>query len=324
MANEMRGSPEIAARSRAGRKKGIDDGYLRLTRDSLVWLLEFSWGDIGWGLQTIKSPVDVPTALKSWEQHRDKYVVQCLLRPSDKVATAKKLNAMRRRLAHLNQSVRDAYELQRQRRESLERAERALATQPPEAEKEVIVAEREKRLQVLRSVEAEHMRVKSQHERLEQELRDGEAYFAQNELLRFRKSRRYTLNPLNTANALAGLPFIGWRQSAKRCRQWPSANANGLAYQMFNIIRRIVDSQPARADLTTYARGWLGSKRSSSPNAITQLRQDWYFLRRAIESVLRSNPRAKALSYRIFAEYLRRSSARTAADLLFEEEERIV
>lgn len=315
---------EITERSRAGRKPGIDDEYLQGTRDSLVWLLEFTWGEVGWNVQTIKTSADVRRAVQSWEQHRDKYVVEALLRPSDHPATAKTLNAMRRRRARLNESARAAYEFQLQRKESLDRAERALAQSATQDEKELITAEREKRLLAFRSAETEYLAVNNRRDKLEQQIRDGEAHFARTEFARFCKSRRYTLNPLNTANALAGLPFIGWRQSAKRCKKWESANANGFTYQMFKIIGRIVNSCPSRTGLVTHAGQWLRSKRSSNPHVISQLRQNWYYLRRAIEAVLRSNPQPKALPYLISAEYLRKTSRRTAADLLFEEEERIM
>jgi hypothetical protein len=316
-------SSETTARSRAGRKPGIDDEYLGGTRDSLVWLLENTWGEVGWNVRTIKTPADVSRALQSWEQHRDKYVVVALLRPSDHPATAKTLNAMRRRLARLNESVRTAYEFHLKRKESLDRAERAMAQSTSQDEKELIAAEREKRLQAFRSAEAEHLAANGRREKLEQQLRDGEAHFARTEFVRFCKSRRYTLNPLNTANALAGLPFIGWRQSAKRCKKWESANANGYTFQVFNNIRRMVDSCPSRTELVGHAEQWLRSKRSSDPYAISQLRQNWYYLRRAIESVLKSKPPQRALPYLLSSEYLRKTTVRTAVDLLFEEEERI-
>ena len=100
--------------------------------------------------------------------------------------------------------------------------------------------------------------------------------------------------------------------------------ANGLSYQMFNIIRRTVNSCPPRPQLVGYAEQRLRSKTSSDPHAILELRQNWYYLRRAIEAVLKSKPHPRALPYLIFAEYLRKTMVRTAADLLFEEEERIV
>jgi hypothetical protein len=324
VADKMGESSEITARSRAGRKQGIDDGYLQGTRDHLVWLLEGTWGEVGWTVQKIKTPADVRRALVSWEQHHHRYVVEALLRPSDHPATSKTLNAIRRRLARLNRSIRDAYEFQQQRRESLDRAESALAQQVSQDNQERIAAEREKRLQAFRSAEAEYLAVNSRRDKLEQQLKDGEAHFARTEFVRFCKSRRYTLNPLNTANALAGLPFIGWRQSAKRCRKWKSANANGFAYQMFNIIRRIVNSCPPRSELVGHAEQWLRSKRSPDPHAISQLRQNWYYLRGAIESVLKSKPHPRALPYLLSAEYSRKTTVRTAVDLLFEEEERIV
>jgi hypothetical protein len=203
------------------------------------------------------------------------------------------------------------------------------ATQLSQGEQEVIDDKIKERAQALAHAGAEYLALRDRRENLERLLQDGEAYFARAELVRFCKSRRYSLNPLNTANALAGLPFIGWRQSAKRCRKWKCPGADGIAYQTFKIIYRIVNSCIRRSELIRYAEQWLRSKGVSgrwnwSKHAVSELQRNWYYVRRSIQTVLKTKPRARALPYMITSEYLRKTARRTAVDMLFEEEERIV
>jgi len=62
---------------------------------------------------------------------------------------------------------------------------------------------------------------------LEVQIRDLEPSFARHELFRFLKSKRYEITPESLANATAGLPYMGWRQSMRRCKERKSLIANG-------------------------------------------------------------------------------------------------
>jgi len=307
-----------------GRQQAIDDGRLELTRNYLVWLLESTWGDAGSKLRSIKSAADVRSALSAWEQcgHRE-YVVDILVRASETPATPKKLRAIRRRLDQLSESIYAAQQFQEQCRESLERAERALAGQWSDNEKVVIQEKRDERKSAFDRAGAECRSLNDRHKELLESLRDSEAYFARTEVARFCKSRRYRLTPLHAANALAGLPFIGWRQSAKRCGRLRYPHADGYTYQTFKIFRRIVDSRPRRGELVEHMEQWLRSHPESESHAIAELRKNWYYLRRAVQQVLKTKQLSRELPYAILREYLKRKSQPSAADLLFEEEERI-
>jgi hypothetical protein len=325
---------ENSTRPRVGRPESVDDATLEDSRNHLVWLLEISWGEVGWNLRTVKTAADVRCALQAWDQepYRSRYVVETLLRFSERAATAKALNERRRRLGKLNETVRNAHESLEKCWESFERAIRVPATQLSQGEQEVLDDEIKKRAQTLAHAGAEYLDLRDRRENLERLLRDGEAYFARGELVRFCKSRRYRINPLNTANALAGLPFLGWRQSAKRCRKWKCPGADGMAYQAFKIIYRIVNSCTQRSELIKYAEQWLRARRGGAhrmnwswkSHAISELRWNWYYLRRSIQTVLNAKPHPGALPYMITSGYLRRTARRSAVDVFFEEDERIV
>lgn len=95
------------------------------------------------------------------------------------------------------------------------------------AEQDVILEAINKRARVLARAGAEYTALRDQEKALEELLRDGEAYFARTEFLKFCKSKRYRLVPLNVANALAGLPLIGCRHSIRRCRRFHDAVTGG-------------------------------------------------------------------------------------------------
>ena len=247
-----------------GRDRCIEDDRLWGTREHLVWLMEVSWDTMGHVLGTIESPDEVEPSLQAWKGRSSEYVVNVLLRPSAIHATSKQLNGQRRALKVLNKKVRATYEFMEKCDESLERAMRIPTTHLPQSEQMFVDDRIRERAAALAHAGWEYLALRDQREILEKLLNDGEAHFARTEFVTFCKSGRYSLTPLNTANALAGLPFIGWRQSAKRCKKWEkSAAAKGISYQVFETIRRIVSSNDSLPELVRDAELWLRGRRST-------------------------------------------------------------
>jgi hypothetical protein len=175
----------------------------------------------------------------------------------------------------------------------------------------------------LASAQHEYNRDLRHDRHLTEQLADEEAHFAQLELLRFILSLRYSLIPINFANAMAGLPYMGWRQSFKRCRGRECQTVNGIAYRTFRIIQtavsRSVDSSESLVDsIRTFLK-----KAKAEVGFISELKKNWYYLRRAIEDSIAYNPPHDALPYRIAAEYQRISCSKTAVDVILEERERL-
>jgi hypothetical protein len=318
--NLVFGAP--AARNRRGQPQKIEDGQLRQSRDHLVWLLESTWGYVGWKLRKVRTAADVQLALESWTEDHGSYTASTLLRPNASPATAKSLNTLRRRLSDYGRRARTAYEYQEQCREALERADRAASQLLSQKELGLINRERQRRAEAYANAKEDYLSLARENDSVLSQLHASETYFALNEVLRFCRSRRYALVPLNIANAFAGLPFIGWRQSAKRCAAWECPMAGGINSQIFDAIVKITRTCAKRAGLHDHAERWLRSSRSKS-QGIAQLKETWYYFHRAIETIAKSNPSTRALPYLIFSEYRRRTAARTAVDLLFEEEERL-
>jgi hypothetical protein len=320
---------ENNAKRNLGRRTVIEDGRLWGNRDHLVWLFEVTWADVGAKLAKIKTPAQVYDALKVSEQQNRQnlhYVTQILLRQSSSPATAKLLNERRRQLDDLHKSTLEADGYRQKCRESLELADRAASPGLSEGEKVVVEEERARRAKKFAEAEAEHNLATSREEKMEQLLRDGEAYFARAEFARFLRSNRYRLTPVNVANALAGLPIIGWRQSAKRCKGQACPGANGLSIQVFETIRRIIQSGTRRSELVKHAERWLRTQRNTKSLGVPELRKSWYYLRWSIKTVLEASPRVptRELPHEIAREYWGRKNRPSNVDLLFADDESIV
>jgi hypothetical protein len=314
---------------RRGRPIAIDDGRLWGARDHLVWLFETTWADVGARLPWIKKPADVLQALQVWKEenrHNNHYLPQTLLRPSSTLATPKWLTVTRRQLGELNEAVRTANDARQKCLQSVETAQRALNDGLSESEKTIVQDQISRRSQKLAEAEAEYLVLSKQQRETQELLLDGEASFARAEFVRFCRSNRYRLTPLNIANALAGLPYISWRQSALRCKKHAAPAASGRSMQLFNTIQGIVRSCTRRSDLSGHAERWLKAQKRSKSQGVSELREKWYYLRWSIKTVLDSTPRVptRELPFAIAKEYWKRLNQPSNLDRLFEEEERIV
>jgi hypothetical protein len=209
-------------------------------------------------------------------------------------------------------------------------ANQALATQQA-SELEILraassVADMERECEIrdaaLASAQTEYKQYFRHDRHLIDQLAEEEAYYAQQELLRFVLSGRYALIPINFANAMAGLPYMGWRQSFKRCLG-RECQTNGMAYRTFRIIRsavsRSIDSSESVIDSV---RTFLKTAKAEA-DIIAELKKNWYYLRIAIDDSVANNHARDALAYRITAVYQKRSCSKTAVDLILEERERL-
>jgi hypothetical protein len=317
-------------RPQAGRPIAIDDDRLFGAREHLVWLFEETWADVGERLPWIRKPADSLDAIRVWDNPNlstgTHYLAKCLLRPSSIPATQKWLTARRLELGKLNRAVRDASSTQERCSQALDTAERALSDQLSNSDKAAVLDQISRRGQKLADAKIEFDRLKEHQHEVEKLLLDGEASFARNEFARFCASSRYRLTPMNMANALAGLPYIGWRQSTTRCKKHPSNRGEGQSFQIFKTIERIVRSCVRRSNLVGHAEKWLRDKKTRNSLGVAELRKKWYYLRWSIKTVLDVDPRVptRNLPFAITREYWKRANRPSNVDALFEEEERIV
>ena len=312
-------------------------------------LLGNTWVEVGWNLQTIETPADVPSALRAWEpEHRPYILLEILLMrptespemvwPSDCRAFGKKLDAMYRGLDEVGESIRHVADFQQRSHDSLDQANLAvnqalmllLVKDQPQKNQQTFAEERAnlvaeeqaKRKRTFELAKDTSLWLNRYRRELEQTLKDGYAYFARAELIRFRNSHRRRLNPWAIANAIAGLPFIGYRQSLKRCSKFNREKIAGLRYEIFQTVRRILKSRPLSIGLTAHAETWLRNRRASESLAISELQQKWYYLEPSIQAVSGTKIQ-EAQAYEVCREYFRRIATRSPADALLEADRRI-
>lgn len=314
---------------RPGRPLAVDDAMLVSARDQLVFLFETTWEHVGERLPWIKKPADVLETLQVWKtdnRHNHYYVAQLLLRPSTVAVEARDLASLRDQLRISNVRARDTWEVCEDCRKALETAQRALGDGLSDEDKVKVQDQIARRSEKLAKAEADYRSAHDRQKQIQESLNDAESSFARSEFVRFIKSNRYRLTPLSTANALAGLPYVGWRQSALRCKKHPAAGSNGLSIQVFNAIRRIANSCPRRSELIGHAECWLKDRKNRKSLGADELRKKFYYFRWAIKTVLEAEERVmtRGLPFAITREYWKRVNQPSPVDQLFEEEERIV
>jgi hypothetical protein len=302
-------------------RPALPEQQLRWSRDELVGLLENSWPDVGWGLIHLKSRQEVPILFALWNEQRVSHLIKLLLRPTTKPATARALAAQRKQVRCMLEKAHVAYTHEQTCRDLLNNATRALGQEGlSRAELDVVEEECKRRRINLETATEEHRRFNEAYQQATETLHDGEAYFAQQELVSFCRSGRYRINPLQTANALAGLPNIGWRQSSRRCASWDCTIANGLTYEIFLLIERICETT-GKPSVERFRELLLVEDAEST--ARNEVRKYWYYLRRSIESVSGLRLRNSQVPFAIASQYFKRTMVRSAVDLVFEEEERL-
>jgi hypothetical protein len=330
-----------------GRPKDITDEDLFRARNFLVRLLDDTWPEVGPNLETFRMSLDgsdaieasesesdfwpvvraleIPRALQVWESETDLWpVVRALLRLADPQEDSGNLSALRHLLAQTTKSFLEQVEHRRKCQEDLERANCALATNLSKSEKRRITRIRATRARTSDMAQADYETIDKQLRDLQVAVQNAEARFAQIQLAMFCQDRRYRITPLRVANALAGLPFIGWRQSAKKCVKSKPDNVDLPGYETFTNITSMVKSWDGRRDLASHAKRWLRRKRTSSASrAIRELRNKFLFLKRSIEVVLSRTYKSEDLPWLVASEYSNQKRSPTQADIVLAKEARI-
>lgn len=312
--------------SRRGRHTEFTDLELHNRRDQLVQVFENSWGQIGWELSHCSRPDELATILEPLLQSyaRDILLAYCCpsSRASDWVAL-RKVRARRRTLVPRDYVLAEA---KRRSYDNLQLVDGVLA-QGSNTKRRRFKRERKKRRKEYSGVEQECRALRIEWCGLEEEQKALEASVARQELFRFLKSERYELTPLNLANALANVPYSGWRQSMRRCIKLPRRGANSQTYQVFKAIRYLVtkaDKGTERALIREFrARIPLLSSRHRIAKAL--LAEHWLYIERAIKHVFRTNPVISAMPFKILNDYLkqRQHQTQTQADIVSAAQARI-
>jgi hypothetical protein len=227
-------------------------------RDALVGMLSAMWADIGWELLHARTTADIRQALAPLKGDSRHSKIDHFLRDSASKVTAAEV----RKSAALS-SLKHASRISAQnRRDELRKKfeEVQLAQSQATAEQlKAIESILRHRRAGYETAEKELTAAENEEKDVETKLADQEAGFAQRELLKFIRSRKYAYNPLNLANAMAGLRchtfnamrvYAGCWQSYARCSKLECAIWPNYQFQRFEIIRSIWNRRHQYAQLS--------------------------------------------------------------------------
>jgi len=317
-ANPLTAFEQAAARKR-GRPQSLRDEELWGMRGSFLDTLDRFWAQVGWELGKAKTIQQLRSAFQSLPDSSGR--LQFFVRPSISKATPKSARVTQRRLGLLIARSRSSYEHQCKLQERLDRAKNALPQASSDFQKAEIEKLRGERQEELRSFSEEYDKLQRDERNLNEQLLDQFGYIAQNELLSFIRSRRYSFSPLSLANAMAGLPNMCWRQSFKRCLKLKEKPSLGFVYRSVQFIDQ-VRKKSSKRNLANTLEAEL-CRQPKANFAVQDMKKNWYYLRRAIEESVQQKSHPGAIPYRIFAEYRRKMSSRSAIDWLLEEEQQL-
>jgi hypothetical protein len=305
------------APQRRGRPTALSDAQLHNQRDQLVQTFEVAWGEIGWELRKCKKAGELIRIFHPLAEGYIQTTISVFCRPSTEPGSAATLHKVRAEMYSLVEPVRTADALRCQASEHLRRADWALV-QAPKNKRRIVKRERKKCRKEAWKAAMQLRTLSDAKHRLEVRLQELEASFARQELFRFLKSKRYELTPLSLANAAAGLPYVGWRQSMRRCTKASSIVANGLMYQIFKSVRYLATSANKRTEnaLVTNFREGIPLLPSRYRLPRTELAEKWLYLDRAIRQSYRTKPHPKALPFEITKRYFKQIQSQSPVDMV--------
>jgi hypothetical protein len=317
-----------------GKPQTISDEDLTLRRNSLLILFEVNWGEFAWKLQYIKKPEDLLLCLRPLSVGGNaaavEPIMQCLLRRGSQERTSRSLKENRATYLYL---LKEQSNLQTYISVSNEKKTEALVAlrqarekpRPPKNAK----SQRKEREYLLRNLRKEIQNRRQAHENqiamwaslacelqgLLDKLQKQEAQFARTELFRFVRAKKYELNPRNLANAVAGLPVIGWQQSVRRCKRLSVVCGMSIQFLVFRFLRKVLirlspgsqleTEHGLRQEITKLLPKRHLKKLSEDSRVASYLDENWTALETAIRDSWSSASQSRELAYLLTAAFLR-------------------
>ncbi len=307
----------------------INDGFLEGARRQWASLLEESRPEIGWRLLQIrKNPAStIEDVRKAFQPVKEKPhnpgLAQGFYRPTFKTATPAEVHRNRVQvgelqgeLVHVQRKLADA-------ERSVSEIDSALRTATAE-QVSLVQHEIAQRKQMLLQLQNEFNLLTTQEKNLSIETSDQEAYVYASELLDFLHSHgRYAVNPVSVANALAGLPMMGWRQSHLRCSRMPLQQSR-LHYLVLEVILDLWKRRQGESKeyLTEFFKTQLPKLPTKLDYTRTFLLESFYDLRLAIEECLQIKHEDGEVPYLLTSTLMRnnRSQKSTLEKMVAEQE----
>lgn len=276
---------------------------LQSRRDHLHSILDRCFPEIGWKVNQPKRIEQVPDLFRACARHGEHDVLRLLATRLDEAAksqareyignlptrkAANKLEQLRQeitsvnsRLISISERIQEGSAL-RQRVKGLLRSGLLVPDEQVRISACSLVKE-------LRQLKKKHSTLIDLRDRATRLLFISEVYFAQREFINLQQKGRYkTLTPRIMANALAGIPFMGYRTSADICSEF-EPRADGLQMEIFKAIEDLsvhyrTEMLEQRKDLVSAVHEWI-EKLSGGGPAVSDIKQNRLILIRTVQRV---------------------------------------
>lgn len=295
----------------------IPDNFLLGSRNSWLRMFEDNWAEIGFQLLEIRrtgrgTNADVREAFDSLKGTDAGLFSKVFLQGTPERATAKEIRANRSSNSTLHRKVEG---LRSRKRDLMrDRAEVEDALEKPGHQYEEILRTEEG--QIIGSLQQADEDLKREEDKLkqsDQQNQNQEAYWYCSQLLNFLNGKRQNaVEPLNLANALAGLPHMGWRESETRCSEFDRSPCVSLSYLVVELVSRMLRNAPK--DSTTPPIEFFRSQILALPKKDNSIRavlcRAWRDFRLAVEQCWNDSKNEMFMPYAITSAFLR-NHART-------------
>jgi hypothetical protein len=247
------------ANRKLGRPESIDPDDLSQRYRDLKYFLETQWGRIGWELQRVSKPDKIREILRlvprveEWRPFLDQQPAACLLEAGGIEVEKRELDLLKERYKDADDTERrcyseyhDAYGKAAAATTALMAAISQFGVAPLLPPFFWVISLTARKLNV-RELTNETNRLKDSLDRaiekrqeLEKQLAPRRAWFARNEIVKFRKSTRFENSAINFAKAMAGLPDYAWLPSFRKCSEIRDKFDKATSYILFEIVEMLV------------------------------------------------------------------------------------
>jgi hypothetical protein len=245
-------SPPFETAKSEQSKKGrhtVEDNFLLGSRNNWLRMFEENWAEIGFALTAIRhnknsTIEDVRKAFKPLNGTDTARFSRVFVQGLPQQVTGPELRRNRIAVSELHKTIRAMHSHREVLQNYCAQADEALK-QAIESERRIIQQQVRERNERLLRCEHRLRKMEGELKELDRKVCDQEAYFYCSELLDFLcGKRRNAIKPLSLANALAGVPDMGWRSSNARCSRMPRDPSVGFPYRVFKLMCRVCRRGP--------------------------------------------------------------------------------
>ncbi len=298
--------------ARMGRPESIGDDLLEGRRNALVGFLAAWWPYFGRNLARARTRIEVSGAFGTLPRLNDPIIgllltdtssIEYRLTVAEYRAEVKAIEAERAKAYAVRESLNDQY-FKTLDAFQFARSHRGKAKVSQATRRWKKIAENARSEMVI--LESDLIAASQSISSFDNQRLLLDAAFTQNELLDFLRSGRYAFGPRNLADALAGVPYVGWRNSFRRCRRIPSVGLTNWHYKLVEAIRGLLSrSEPKSAQDAIQLLKFQAFRVRRKPSVEwSKVREHWTLMEGAINKVWNTCDHRNALPYEFAARFL--------------------